>query len=145
MTTVTRDILVGKLATFELSEFRESHGKSETAFRTSVSSKQKYDPGESSCCVSIYEREKREMEEQGRELDELEALISQRLPKGAGKYDGKLPLKCFSYDKIGHFASRCPERMSRHDKHDKFERHDRSDKYDRYDKHDKNDKPYKPY
>lgn len=36
------------------------------------------------------------MEEQETKLDELEALIAHILPKGDGKYDGKLPLKCFS-------------------------------------------------
>lgn len=75
-------------------------------------------------------------------MDDREALLAHRLPKGADKYDGKLPLTCFSCNKIGRFASRCLERMSRYDKH---ERNDRSDTYDRYEKHDKNDKPYKPY
>lgn len=115
VTTITRDMLVGKLVAFELSEFGESHGKTEIAFKASVSGKQKYDLGESSLRVSRYEREMREMEEQERELDELEALIARTLPKGVNKYDGKLPLKYFSCNKIGHFASRCPERMSMYD------------------------------
>jgi hypothetical protein len=33
-----------------------------------------------------------------------------RLKKGSGKYQGKLPFKCFSYGKIGHFASKCPHK-----------------------------------
>lgn len=85
------------------------------------------------------------MEEQKGELDELETLIAWRLPKEAGKYDGKLPLKCLSCNKIGHFSSRCPERMSRYDRHEKFDTHDRFDKKDIYEKNDKNDNPYKPY
>lgn len=107
VTFMTRGMLVGKLVAFELSEFGESHGKYETTFKASISWKQKYDPTESSCWVSKYESEKRETEEQERELYELEALIARRLPKGVGKYDEKLPLKCFSCNKIGHFASRC--------------------------------------
>lgn len=41
------------------------------------------------------------------EQDELEALIARRVPRGKGKYKGKLPLKCFSCNKIGHIAARC--------------------------------------
>lgn len=40
------------------------------------------------------------MEEKEIELDDLEALIAQRLSKGAGKYDGKFPLKCISCNKV---------------------------------------------
>lgn len=40
-------------------------------------------------------------------------MIARRLPKGVGKYEGKLPLKCFSFNKIGHCASRCLERFSK--------------------------------
>lgn len=76
VTIVTRDMLVGKLAAFELSKFGESHGNSETAFRASAFEKKKYDLGEISCWVSIYEREKRDLEEKERELDEIEALIA---------------------------------------------------------------------
>ncbi|GLJ49345.1 hypothetical protein SUGI_1043470 [Cryptomeria japonica] len=95
VTTVTRDVFIGKLAAFELSEFGKSHGKSETTFKasTSVSSKQKYDLDE--CRISRYERERKEIAEQERELDELEAQIARRLPKGVSKYDGKVSLKCF--------------------------------------------------
>lgn len=31
-----------------------------------------------------------------------------KLKKGSGKYEGKLPFKCFNYGKIGHFATKCP-------------------------------------
>jgi hypothetical protein len=31
-----------------------------------------------------------------------------RLKKGLGKYQGKLPFKCFNYSKICHFSSKCP-------------------------------------
>lgn len=81
------------------------------------------------------------MEKRERELEELKALIVRRLPKGAGKYEEKLPLKCFSCNKTEHFASICQERMSKYDRHDKFDKPDRND---RYEKHEKYDKPYKP-
>jgi hypothetical protein len=36
------------------------------------------------------------------------------LGKGKGKYEGKASFKYFSYGKIGHYASRCPKRVSRY-------------------------------
>ena len=40
------------------------------------------------------------------EPDEIEAKFVRRLKKGSGKYQGKLPFKCFNYGRIGHFASK---------------------------------------
>ncbi|GLJ40342.1 hypothetical protein SUGI_0829440 [Cryptomeria japonica] len=37
VTTVTTDMLVGKIIAFQMSEFGESHGKSKTIFRASTS------------------------------------------------------------------------------------------------------------
>jgi hypothetical protein len=42
------------------------------------------------------------------ELDDIEVKFVRRLKKGSGKYQGKLPLKCFNYGKIGHLESKCP-------------------------------------
>lgn len=55
VTIVTRDMLVGKLVAFELSEFGKSHEKSETTFKASasISGNKKYDPDE--CRISRYE------------------------------------------------------------------------------------------
>ena len=44
------------------------------------------------------------------ELDELEALIAKWFGRGRGKYKGKLPIICFSCNKVGHIAARCPDR-----------------------------------
>jgi hypothetical protein len=47
------------------------------------------------------------------EPDEIEEKFVRRLKKGLGKYQGKMPFKCFNSGKIGHFANKCP-----HKKHD---------------------------
>lgn len=113
VTDVTRDMFIGKLVAFELREFGEAPPKFESAVKSTISKKQKYDPRQSSTWVSRYEKEMREIEEEEREIKELEALIFIRLPKGVDKYEGKLPLKCFSCNKIGYFSSRCPKRVSK--------------------------------
>lgn len=109
---VTKDMFIGNLSTFELSEFGDSLLKVESAFKATVfeKDKQRYDLGKISLrWMSRYEKERKEIEEEEKDLKELKALISKRLPKGADKYEGKLPLKYFSCNKIGHFASKCPE------------------------------------
>jgi hypothetical protein len=42
--------------------------------------------------------------------NEIEAKIVRRLRKGSGKYQGKLPFKCFNYGNIGHFSYKCPHK-----------------------------------
>ena len=52
-----------------------------------------------------------------------------RLKKGSGKYQGKLPFKCFNSRNIGHFASKCP-----HKKEDQNDEVEEKYKYKRFDK-----------
>jgi hypothetical protein len=44
------------------------------------------------------------------------ANFVKRLNKGTDdRYRGKLPLICFNYDGIGHFANKCPYKKKRND------------------------------
>jgi hypothetical protein len=63
------------------------------------------------------------------ELDDIEAKFVRRLKKGSGKYQGKLPFKCFNYGKIGHFASKCT-----HQKKDQNSDDEKKYKYKKYNK-----------
>jgi hypothetical protein len=63
------------------------------------------------------------------EPDEIEAKFVKRLKKGSGKYQGKMPFKCFNYGKIGHFANKFP-----HKKHDQNYEGEEKHKSRRFDK-----------
>jgi hypothetical protein len=52
------------------------------------------------------------------ELDDIEEKIVRRLKKGSGKYQGKLPFKCFNCGEICHFASKCPHQKKYHNSDD---------------------------
>ena len=79
--------MVGKLTTFDLSEFGDALPKVESAFKATTSGRdrQRYDLGESSSRKTFkYEDEIRQIEEEEKEkeLEELEALIVKRVPRG---------------------------------------------------------------
>ena len=43
--------------------------------------------------------------------DEEYAYFTRKIKIGKGKFKGKLPLICFGYGEVGHFASKFPKRM----------------------------------
>ena len=63
------------------------------------------------------------------DLDDIEKKFVRRLKEGSGKYQGKLPFKCFNYGKIGHFASKCP-----HQKKDQNSDDEKKYKFKKYSK-----------
>jgi hypothetical protein len=63
------------------------------------------------------------------ELDEIEAKFVRRLKKGLGKYQGKLPFKCFNCGKIGHFSNKFPHK--KHDQNSEGEEKYKSKRFDR--------------
>lgn len=56
------------------------------------------------------------------DLVDLEALLAKRIPRGTSKYKGKLPLKCFAWNKIGHIAANCPNGENKY-KREKFKKY----------------------
>src|SRR5271154_4204197 len=96
-----RETLISKISTFEISRLK-TEPKNETTFKASIH-------GKKSSHISIHN----ENEETDEELEEIIAMIAKREKKGKGKYEGQLPFKCFSCNKIGHFASKCPTRVKK--------------------------------
>ena len=41
-----------------------------------------------------------------------EAKFVKRLGRGTGKYKDKIPFKCFNCGKVGHYASKCPNKIT---------------------------------
>lgn len=102
---VTIDSLIDKLTTFELISFDNSVQKFESTFQASVSNA--LTRKEKEIYHSHEYRSNREDDDEGN-LMEIEALLAIRLPRGTRKYKGNLPLKCYSYNKIGHIVANYP-------------------------------------
>ncbi|XP_057866023.2 uncharacterized protein LOC131073574 [Cryptomeria japonica] len=90
---LTIDKLHGILIAYETRTNVETYLKRETIFKASK---------------TVKEKEHVSYESSEEESDCEAAHFVHKLKRGSGKYKGKLPLKCFNYGKIGHFASKCP-------------------------------------
>ncbi|GLJ05156.1 hypothetical protein SUGI_0012340 [Cryptomeria japonica] len=113
-TKVSLDSIIAKLTTYELNNYDGSIQKTKSTFRASAAPSRKGKEASTSC----EPRQSREMDDE-EILMEFETLLAKRLPKGAGKYRGKLPLKCFSCNRIGHIVVNCPNGDNK-DKPEKF-------------------------
>lgn len=114
--SVSRDTLVGKLSAFELEEFGPvTTIKIDLSFKASSSTTTSHDKSDWKAFYARELEESRRENEELEELEELEALFARKMPKGpiGSKYEGKTTFKCFNYNKIGHMASRCPDRHAR--------------------------------
>jgi hypothetical protein len=94
---MTLDSLIGRLIAFELSNFDNYSPTSvEFAFKTKLT----LDRSNKKKKIKYMESDS----ESDDDLDELEALLAKRLPRGKGKYKGKLPIICFTCKKVGHIT-----------------------------------------
>jgi hypothetical protein len=82
--TLSLDQLLGALTAYEMRISTDQNSSREASFKAEKST--------------------------GSELDEIEAKFVRRLKTGSGKYNGKLPFKCFNCGKVGHFANKCPHK-----------------------------------
>ena len=87
----TLDGLVGHLIAFKLSNYDNSVLKIENGFKLSLNSKKE---------KTIKDESYSNLAE---EMDEIEALLARRLPRGKRKFKGKLPLIYFKCNKDFHF------------------------------------------
>lgn len=114
---------------FIMSNFDNSLPMQEAAFKSSVnnsSTKKGRETSNSSTGKTRSFVENLLSEEM--EQDGFEALIARRFPRGKGKYKGKLPLKCFSCNKIGHIATRCPDNENK-EKSNRFKSKAKKERY----------------
>jgi hypothetical protein len=87
------DELHGILIEYEMRPGKETPSKGETIFKASKEKKN---------------QEQMSNEDQSEISAEQVTNFIKKLKKGIGKYNGKLPLKCFNYGRVGHFDSKCP-------------------------------------
>lgn len=117
-TKVTLDSIISKLVAFELNGYDGSVQESKSTFRASFSNPSMRKSRDVS--HNYESRSSREVDDEYN-LVELEALLGKRLPRRTGKYKGKLPLKYFACNKIGHIAANYPNGDNEH-KYEKFKK-----------------------
>lgn len=130
---LTLESLVGNLTAFELSNYDNFTvgriGNVESAFKSQlVLNKPKK---EKERCISVSESESESESDSDisdEELEDLEALMARRLRRGKGKYKGKLPIICFACNKVGHIATRCPDRKDKDDERKRKHKDRRDDR-----------------
>ena len=91
---ITLDELYGILTAYELRIGWENPSKEEATFKVLKNPKD--------------QKQRFQSNPQEDSFDEEEANFIKKLPRGSGKYKGKLPFKCFDCGKVGHFSSKCP-------------------------------------
>lgn len=118
-TKVTLDSIIDKLTAFELNDYDGSVQKSESAFRASISNP--FVRRSRDISHNYESRSSKDVEDEDN-LVELEALLAKCLPRGTGKYRGKLPLKWFACNNIGHIETNFPNGENEY-KRDKFKKY----------------------
>lgn len=101
---INLDALVGRLTAFELDNFDNfspNPRNLESIFKAKLTLDRR---GENSKGKQIASEEEDDTEE---DLEIIESLLPRRLPKGKGKFKGKIPLIFFACQAIGHIATRC--------------------------------------
>ena len=105
-TNMSIEGLVGRLTTFELSNFDNFKSENvESTFKTKLSLKE---PNEKKKKKVKYVSSDSDRDEE--DLEQLEALLARRFHRGKGKFKGKLPIMCFNCNEVGHIVSRCPKK-----------------------------------
>ena len=104
---LTLEGLVGRLTTFELSNFDnykleniESAFKAKLSLKDSKEIRQKKKKGKVK-----YASSDSNIDEE--DIEQLEALLARRFHRGKGKFKGNLPIICFNCNEVGHIATRC--------------------------------------
>ena len=108
--SLTLEGLVGRLTTFELSNFDSYKPESlESSFKAKLLLK---DSDEKK------QRKKRRIKNvssgsdtEEEDVEQLEALLARIFHRGKGKFKSKLPIICFNCNEVGHIAARCPEKI----------------------------------